>query len=104
MQHTPNSSQHFTPRGPGPQFTPTRSFNEAVQTTDAQGLDWADKQAKEHEAAKSRLSDHKFNIRDYADPILPRQQPTPPNYYPRGVTAEMEKRLQDLVSKVKKDP
>ncbi|KAH8161993.1 hypothetical protein CIB48_g6248 [Xylaria polymorpha] len=93
----------FHPARPGPQFTPTRSFNETVQTTDAQGLDWADKQAKEHEAAKSRLSDHKFNIRDYADPLLPRQQPPPPHYYPRGVTAEMENRLLDLVSTIKEE-
>ncbi|KAI0489637.1 hypothetical protein F4859DRAFT_461691 [Xylaria cf. heliscus] len=100
MQHTPNSSQQFAPRGPGLLYTPTQSFNETTQTADAQGLEWADKLAKEHEAAKSRLSDHKFNIRDYADPLLPRQQPGS-HYYPRGVTAEMEMRLLDLISRIK---
>ncbi|KAI0453650.1 hypothetical protein F5B21DRAFT_478772 [Xylaria acuta] len=100
MQHTPNSSQQFAPRGPGPLYTPTRSFNETVQTPDAQGIDWAEKQAKEHEVAKSRLSDHKFNIRDYADPLLPRQQ-SASHYYPRGVTAETEKHLLDLISRIK---
>ncbi|KAI3331938.1 hypothetical protein HD806DRAFT_478833 [Xylariaceae sp. AK1471] len=102
MQHAANSSQQFAPRLSGPLHTPTQSFSEApIQTPDSQGgMDWADKQAKEHDAAKSRLSDHKFNIRDYADPLLPRQHP-PSHYYPRGVTAETEKRLLDVIAKIK---
>ncbi|KAI8951000.1 hypothetical protein F4801DRAFT_546872 [Xylaria longipes] len=99
MQHTPNSSQQFAQRGPGLLYTPTRSFGEAVQISDAQGIE-ADKQAQEHEVAKSRLSDHKFNIRDYADPLLPRQQP-PSHPNPRSVTAETEKHLLELISRLK---
>ncbi|KAI0204752.1 hypothetical protein F4808DRAFT_309362 [Astrocystis sublimbata] len=97
MQHTPNSSQQFAPRGV---FTATRSFNDAVQASDAQGNDWADQQVKESEAAKNRLSDQKFNMREYPDPLVPRQNPQS-HYYPRGVTAEMEKNLLDLVSRIK---
>ncbi|KAI0427280.1 hypothetical protein F5Y09DRAFT_36562 [Xylaria sp. FL1042] len=65
MQHAANSSQQFAQRLPGALHTPTQSFSEshpALQTPDSQGIDWADKQAKEHESAKSRLSDPKFNI------------------------------------------
>ncbi|KAI0871283.1 hypothetical protein GGS24DRAFT_472085 [Hypoxylon argillaceum] len=100
QQHTTNPFAQFASRIPGPIYTPSQSFNEAIQTPDSQGMDWADKQAKDVEVAKSRLSDQKFNIRDYADPLLPRQQP-PSYYYPRGVTAEMEKHLLDLISKIK---
>ncbi|KAI0913179.1 hypothetical protein F4824DRAFT_105395 [Ustulina deusta] len=100
MQHAANSSQQFAPRLPGSLHTPTQSFSETIPTPDSQGMDWADKQAKEHESAKGRLSDSKFNIRDYADPLLPRQHP-PSYYYPRGVTAETEKQLLDLIAKIK---
>ncbi|KAI1350114.1 hypothetical protein F5Y01DRAFT_316064 [Xylaria sp. FL0043] len=120
MQYAANSSQQYAPRLPGNLHTPTQSFSEAhpaLQTPDSHGADWADKQAKEHDSAKSRLSDPKFNIstavllvqftvlgssrrRDYADPLLPRQQ-TPSYYYPRGVTAEMETQLLDLIAKLK---
>ncbi|KAI1430110.1 hypothetical protein F5Y12DRAFT_709120 [Xylaria sp. FL1777] len=100
MQHAANSSQQFAARLPGALHTPTHSFSEAIQTPSSQGVDWADKQAKEHESAKSRLSDSKFNIRDYADPLLPRQHP-PSHYYPRGVTTEMEKQLLDLIANIK---
>ncbi|KAI0543101.1 hypothetical protein GGR58DRAFT_9317 [Xylaria digitata] len=101
MQNTASSSQQWGTRLPGFQYTPNQSFSETIQTgTDPQVTDWADKQAKEHEFAKSRLSDHKFNIRDYADPLLPRQHP-PSHYYPKGVTAETEKQLLDLIEKIK---
>ncbi|KAI1166490.1 hypothetical protein F5B18DRAFT_605943 [Nemania serpens] len=100
MQHAANTSQQSVPRGPGSLYTPSQSFSEPVQVPDSSSMDWADKQAKEHEVAKSRLSDHKFNIRDYADPLLPRQH-SPSHYYPRGVTVETEKRLLDLISKIK---
>ncbi|KAI0969961.1 hypothetical protein F4678DRAFT_437163 [Xylaria arbuscula] len=103
MQHAANSSQQFAPRLPGSLHTPTQSFSDTaqtLQTPDSQGADWADKQAKEHESAKSRLSDPKFSIRDYADPLLPRQQPSS-HYYPRGVTPEVEKQLLDLIANIK---
>ncbi|GAW25549.1 hypothetical protein SAMD00023353_0802860 [Rosellinia necatrix] len=100
QQPTANSSQQFAPRVPGPAFTPNQSFTGSAQPPDQQRLDWVDKQAKEHEGAKNRLSDHKFNIRDYPDPLLPRQH-SPSHYYPKGVTAEMERHLQDTILKIK---
>ncbi|KAK5628242.1 hypothetical protein RRF57_003957 [Xylaria bambusicola] len=103
MQHAANSSQQYAPRLPGSLHTPTQSFSAAIQTPDSQGADWTDgKQSKDKEldSVRNRLSDSKFNIRDYADPLLPRQHP-PSHYYPRGVTAEMEKNLLDLVAKLK---
>ncbi|GAW12249.1 hypothetical protein ANO14919_016110 [Xylariales sp. No.14919] len=100
MQNATNSSQQWGGRLPGFQYTPNQSFSETSQTADSQVMDWADKQAKEHEFAKSRLSDPKFNTRDFADPLLPRQQP-PSHYYPKGVTAETEKQLLDLIAKIK---
>ncbi|KAI1133556.1 hypothetical protein F5Y10DRAFT_228044 [Nemania abortiva] len=98
MQHAANTSQQYAPRVQGSLYTPNQSFSESAQTPDSKVMDWADKQAKEHEVAKSRLSDHTFNIKDYADPLLPR---TASHYYPKGVTAEMEKNLLDLVAKIK---
>ncbi|KAI1119672.1 hypothetical protein F5Y14DRAFT_396129 [Nemania sp. NC0429] len=99
MQHAANTSQQSVPRGPGSLYTPSQSFSETGQALDSSSLDRTDKQTKEHEVAKSRLSDPKFNMRDYADPLLPRQH-SPSQYYPRGVTAETEKRLLDLISKI----
>ncbi|KAI1819575.1 hypothetical protein F4861DRAFT_526528 [Xylaria intraflava] len=100
MQHVANSSQQFVPQLPASLHTPTQSFSETLQTPSSQGVEWADRQAKEHEFLKSRLTDHKFNIRDYPDPLLPRQEP-PSQYYPQGVTAVMEKHLLEVVSKIK---
>ncbi|KAJ8127008.1 hypothetical protein O1611_g6628 [Lasiodiplodia mahajangana] len=100
MQQTANSSQQFAPRIQGSLYTPNQSFSETIQTPDSQVMDRAEKQAKEHEVAKSRLSDHTFNIREYPDPLLPRQQPAS-HYYPKGVTAETEKHLLDLIAKLK---
>jgi hypothetical protein len=72
MQQAANSSQQFAPRLSGPLHTPTQSFSEApIQTPDSQGgMDWADKQAKEHDAAKSRLSDFRFNISEFLNILL----------------------------------
>ncbi|KAI1436287.1 hypothetical protein GGR50DRAFT_651537 [Xylaria sp. CBS 124048] len=102
MQHSANSSMPFGSRLPGSLHTPSQSFSELLQTPNAQALqiDWAERQVKEHESIKSRLSDLKFNIREYADPLLPRQYPRS-HYYPRGVTAEMEKHLLDVIANIK---
>lgn len=62
MQRTANTSQQSVPRGPGSLYTPSQSFSEPVQSLDSSSMEWEDKQAKEHEVAKSRLSDSKFNI------------------------------------------
>ncbi|KAI1180626.1 hypothetical protein F4777DRAFT_255355 [Nemania sp. FL0916] len=99
MKSTANSSQQFGPRAPT-FYTPTQSFSDSSQTPDLQSMDRVDRQAKEHEMAKTRLVDNKFNIREYPDPLLPRQK-LPSYYYPKGVSAETEKHLLALISKIK---
>ncbi|KND95126.1 hypothetical protein TOPH_00157 [Tolypocladium ophioglossoides CBS 100239] len=39
----------------------------------------------------SRLADQNFNIKKYPDPLAPRQG-VDPQFYPKGVTLEMEKK------------
>ncbi|KAK3382896.1 hypothetical protein B0T24DRAFT_672834 [Lasiosphaeria ovina] len=53
----------------------------------------------EYEMAKMRLSDQKFNIAEYPDPLLPRR--VLPRQYPLGVTAETERRLQELIADIR---
>ncbi|KAI0004670.1 hypothetical protein F4779DRAFT_70500 [Xylariaceae sp. FL0662B] len=90
---------------PGQLHTPNQSFSEATQTPDStkagQLAGWMDKKLKEEtDMAKSRLSDQKFNMSDYADPLLPRQHPQS-KYYPKGATAETEAHLQAVITAVK---
>ncbi|KAI0404906.1 hypothetical protein F4802DRAFT_204492 [Xylaria palmicola] len=94
------ASQQSAPRGPAPLMTPNQSFGEAGQPLEMHAAAWVDKHAKEQEVAMSRLSDQKFNMREYADPLTPRQY-SQSQYYPKGVTAETERRLLDLVSRLK---
>ncbi|KAK1768360.1 hypothetical protein QBC33DRAFT_534714 [Phialemonium atrogriseum] len=53
---------------------------------------------EEIELAKTRLSDQKFRITDYPDPLLPRKGISPKKY-PAGVTAEIEERLMAVIAK-----
>ncbi|KAI1328304.1 hypothetical protein F5Y16DRAFT_369360 [Xylariaceae sp. FL0255] len=85
-----------------PVHTPTQSFSDALQTPDSRGIDWADKQAKDVELAKARLVDPKFNIRDYPDPLLPRQQQAPSHYLPKTSTPETEARLLEIIAQIKR--
>ncbi|KAI1375673.1 hypothetical protein F4677DRAFT_422027 [Hypoxylon crocopeplum] len=105
QNNTPSSSRPLAARTPGQPHTPTHSFSEAAFTPDS-ALDgklaaWNDKKTKEEfDLARSRLADQRFNIREYEDPLLPRQTPQS-HYYPKGVTAETEARLLRLIAKVK---
>ncbi|KAK0618258.1 hypothetical protein B0T17DRAFT_331089 [Bombardia bombarda] len=70
----------------------------AVKTSSAAA--WNTKKFREEcEMAKGRLSDQKFSIADYPDPLLPR--PPHPKLYPRGTTVETEKRLRELIDQVR---
>ncbi|KAI1386858.1 uncharacterized protein F4822DRAFT_411432 [Hypoxylon trugodes] len=87
--HTPTQSQSFS----GNAFTP--------DSIEGKTIHWNDKRSREEfELARAKLSDQMFNIRDYEDPLLPRQIP-PSQYYPKGVTAETETRLLKLIADVK---
>ncbi|KAI1631466.1 hypothetical protein F4809DRAFT_165374 [Biscogniauxia mediterranea] len=94
--------------------TPTQSFSEGGQALDpiagsaagaASGskatANWSDKKFREeYDLARARLSDQKFNMKDYEDPLLPRQHPQS-KYYPNGVTAELEAHLQAVIANAK---
>ncbi|KAK7976728.1 hypothetical protein PG989_015191 [Apiospora arundinis] len=93
------------PRLPSQLHTPTQSFSESgagsSSTPDLSGVArvaaFNDKKYKEeYDYTKAKLSDQKFDIRDYPDPLLPRtaQQET---FVPKGVTPELEKHLLDIV-------
>ncbi|KAK7943450.1 uncharacterized protein PG986_012563 [Apiospora aurea] len=100
------------PRLPAQLHTPTQSFSESpgtgaggVATPDMSGAArvaaFNDKKFKEeYEYNKSRLSDQKFDIRDYPDPLLPRNPQQEP-FLPRGVTPELEQHLIQLVQDTK---
>ncbi|KAH8204834.1 hypothetical protein TruAng_001023 [Truncatella angustata] len=49
---------------------------------------------------KQRLSDQRFNMRDYPDPLLPRDIARE-RHVPQGYTAEKEKHLLDAIARVK---
>ncbi|KAI1460490.1 hypothetical protein F4805DRAFT_454912 [Annulohypoxylon moriforme] len=103
MQNTPSSSRPLAARMPGQLHTPTHSFSEAAFTPDSvdgRNVTWDKKSKEEFELARARLTDQKFNIRDYEDPLLPRQHP-PSHYYPLGVTAETETRLLKAIAQAK---
>ncbi|KAI1807269.1 hypothetical protein F4811DRAFT_506290 [Daldinia bambusicola] len=103
QSNTPSSSRPLTSRVPGQLHTPTHSFSEAAFTpdsSDVRGGTWNDKRSREElDLARARLADQKFNMRDYEDPLLPRQHPQS-HYYPKGVTAEMEAELLKLVAEL----
>ncbi|KAI1107594.1 hypothetical protein F4804DRAFT_296498 [Jackrogersella minutella] len=104
QNNTPSSSRPLAARVPGQLHTPTHSFSEGAFTPDSidgKPVTWNDKRSRdEFDLARSRLSDQKFNIRDYDDPLLPRQFPQS-HYYPKGVTAETEARLLKLIADAK---
>ncbi|KAK7932114.1 hypothetical protein PG985_002826 [Apiospora marii] len=100
------------PRLPGQLHTPTQSFSESgtgaggVATPDLSGAQriaaFNDKKFKEeYDFTKSRLSDQKFDIREYPDPLLPRNPQQEP-IFPKGVTSEMEQHLLELVHDTQK--
>ncbi|KAK0731166.1 hypothetical protein B0H67DRAFT_62166 [Lasiosphaeris hirsuta] len=111
-------SQAFTPptaRGGGsggngyhildfitPSTDPTQSKAGPSAATIINGglVSWNTKKFRdEYEVAKARLSDLKFNIGEYPDPLLPRQPHR--MQYPSGVTAEMERQLQALIANIR---
>ncbi|KAF3010457.1 hypothetical protein E8E14_003695 [Neopestalotiopsis sp. 37M] len=72
---------------PGPAFNP-------VTINDKKKL------KEEADIAKQRLSDLKFNIRDYPDPLLPREVPRE-RHMPQGLTEQDEKHLLEVIAKYK---
>ncbi|OIW35298.1 hypothetical protein CONLIGDRAFT_627353 [Coniochaeta ligniaria NRRL 30616] len=57
---------------------------------------------EEYEIARSRLSDQKFDITQYADPLMPRRQSsTQSPATSQTFSPETEKRLQGLIAKIK---
>ncbi|KAI2783441.1 hypothetical protein F4815DRAFT_442311 [Daldinia loculata] len=103
QSNTPSSSRPLTSRVPGQLHTPTHSFSDAAFTPDSSEVrvgNWNDKRSREDlDLARARLADQKFNMRDYEDPLLPRQHPQS-HYYPKGVTAETEAQLLKLVAEL----
>ncbi|KAJ1334133.1 hypothetical protein MN608_04138 [Microdochium nivale] len=91
------------PRMPG-LHTPTHSFSEApVQTPDstAAGKGSAqDRRDREIFEFAKRLTDQKFTMASYPDPLLPRQA-TQEEQLPKGVTTAMEAYLQTVAARVK---
>ncbi|KAI4596194.1 hypothetical protein KJ359_005701 [Pestalotiopsis sp. 9143b] len=90
-------------RAPG-LHTPTQSFSGSPADTLTPGVAFdpmarTDKKKlkEEVDGAKQRLTDVKFNMRDYPDPLLPRDVP-PERHIPQGFTANDEKALLDLVA------
>ncbi|EMR70987.1 hypothetical protein UCREL1_1974 [Eutypa lata UCREL1] len=62
---------------------------------------WNDGKFREdYEGCKARMADSKFNIRNFPDPLLPRQQ-SQADFYPKGVTPELEAHLQSIIKAVK---
>ncbi|OTB02509.1 hypothetical protein M426DRAFT_322601 [Hypoxylon sp. CI-4A] len=102
--NTSSSSRPLAARVPGQLHTPTHSFSEAAFTPDSvegKQTAWNDKRSREElDTARAKLADQKFNIRDYEDPLLPRQH-APSYYYPKGVTAETEARLLKVIAEAK---
>ncbi|KAI0125564.1 hypothetical protein BJ170DRAFT_437855 [Xylariales sp. AK1849] len=89
-------------RVPGQLHTPTQSFSDPpANATPVKSNMHDSRQFKEdYDNARSRLTDQKFDMRDYPDPLLPRDTPSE-KYKPKSLTAETEKRLLDLVDMVK---
>ncbi|KAI0889409.1 uncharacterized protein GGS22DRAFT_153820 [Annulohypoxylon maeteangense] len=103
QNNTPSSSHPLAARVPGQLHTPTHSFSDAAFTPDSldgRNISWDKKSKDDFELARARLSDQKFNIKQYDDPLLPRQHP-PSHFYPNGVTAETEARLLKVIAKAK---
>ncbi|KAI8962280.1 hypothetical protein F5Y11DRAFT_323425 [Daldinia sp. FL1419] len=96
-----SSSRPLASRVPGQLHTPTHSFSEAALTPDsseAKSSNWNDKRSREElDLARAKLADQKFNMRDYDDPLLPRQH-RQAHYYPKGVTAGTEANLLKLIA------
>ncbi|KXJ91748.1 hypothetical protein Micbo1qcDRAFT_161759 [Microdochium bolleyi] len=91
------------PRMPG-LHTPSHSFSEApIQTPDSTAAGKGSAQERrEREAFEfaKRLTDQKFTITSYPDPLLPRKA-TQEQHFPKGVTTEMEAYLQAVAARVK---
>ncbi|KAH7039706.1 uncharacterized protein B0I36DRAFT_357103 [Microdochium trichocladiopsis] len=92
------------PRMPAQLHTPTHSFSEApIQTPDSTAAGKAsaqERREREQFEFTKRLTDQKFNIALYPDPLLPRQL-TQEQHFPAGVTTEMEAYLQNVAARVK---
>ncbi|KAF7542897.1 hypothetical protein G7Z17_g11189 [Cylindrodendrum hubeiense] len=52
---------------------------------------------EECETAKSKLVDQKFTMKQYPDPLLPRDKDTS-KVYPQGVTPDMEQRWLKMIN------
>lgn len=85
--HTP--TQSFS-GSPADTLTPSAAFDPMARTDKK-------KLKEEVDGAKQRLTDVKFNMRDYPDPLLPRDVP-PERHIPQGFTANDEKALLDLIA------
>ncbi|KAK6200830.1 hypothetical protein LQW54_009494 [Pestalotiopsis sp. IQ-011] len=85
--HTP--TQSFS-GSPADTLTPSVAFDPMARTDKK-------KLKEEVDGAKQRLTDVKFNMRDYPDPLLPRDVPRE-RHIPQGFTTNDEKALLDLVA------
>ncbi|KAH8910744.1 hypothetical protein BR93DRAFT_923460 [Coniochaeta sp. PMI_546] len=57
---------------------------------------------EEYDTARSRLTDQKFDITQYADPLIPQRSSAAQNpVTPQKFSPETEKRLQSLITKIK---
>ncbi|KAI1339106.1 hypothetical protein F5Y15DRAFT_384816 [Xylariaceae sp. FL0016] len=106
---TSNAGSSFAPRLGGALHTPTQSFSgDVAPTPDSTSagrsvFDFKEQKLRdEYDHAKTRLSDQHFNMRDYPDPLLPRRE-LPSAFYPKGVTAEMEQKLLDVIARQKEN-
>lgn len=87
--------------------TPNQSFSDSPTSTilDPSKMGPLNDSAKalkfkeEYDTAKMRLSDQKFDIRDYPDPLLPRDKSQP---LPQGVTPELEKHLLEVIDRLER--
>ncbi|ORY57536.1 uncharacterized protein BCR38DRAFT_490039 [Pseudomassariella vexata] len=80
------------------QCTPTPSFSESpAPDVSSKG---ERKTKEEIDSAKARLSDTKFEMNHFPDPLLPRTG-TAAIFMPKGVTAEMEAHLQGVIDRIK---
>ncbi|KAI2472095.1 hypothetical protein F4781DRAFT_384367 [Annulohypoxylon bovei var. microspora] len=104
QNNTSSSSRPLAARVPWQLHTPTHSFSDAAFTPDSidgRTVVWNNKiSIDEFDLARAKLADQKFNIKDYEDPLLPRQYP-PPHFFPNGVTGETEARLLKVIAKAK---
>lgn len=90
----------------GQMHTPTQSFNDSILETNLETPAFKlpptnEKKLKEDiEHTKARLTDQRFNINDYPDPLLPRTSPRE-KFFPNDTTAETEQHLLEVAAAAK---